>query len=827
MNQQIKKMSVTSARTEVLLPLKVGLVPMLAGIAMLGSVPSALAADECGTGPVVTCSDFSYASTGITYDFSSDFDIRMESSNSQRVGVNGLTLTGSGDADLRLTTKAIEGEGGIRVSLENGHLIADIGDTVSIGGFGATGGAGLQVSTGGSATILLRSQPAAVSQVNARLNNLVMDVGQDSTVTVLKRRTVQTMTLSPRAGATLTVLNNGGVLGSDRSGQESLTDVVYIRGAGAGHLILDNSGPRGRIAGAMDFTGMTGQLTILNDQSGGSWTGGWHTIGTNRFGSGEVEISNGRFGVLRTAATTVFDFSDNSDSRIYNQGRVMVGAVDIPTSGLVQHLSFVGLDLFENAGLILMGTDFQSDFQQGLVTNAKVRDRLTFQDSNYVGIEGGRIALDVALGGVAQGDCSTLVAADCVQFTGNSSTGGVTLLDVTDITPLRSAARFNAGITLIEGASAAEHFVLDPASQFYVGHTSAGPALQKGLIAYSLHYDAGTEQHRLVGALADEAAQAATLGAAAHEAWRLSTDTWFDRQAAAREAGKDGFNPQGLWFTANTARGDRSLRQAVDFAGTPITYNLSQDQDISHLAFGMDLLQGGDGEQTWTAGATVGLLHSSIDYEATQRETSMTGLATGLYGGWMMGGLSIDGMLNLNYLRQIVDGTHLGQGEHNQLRTQVKSNGVRFEAGWKLPLSQWVWLQPLLGASYVTTDEGDLILEADAGGMRFDSDARSLRLGAGLRAGIDSQLAGLRTQYRLTGRYWNERDAENEVVVDVPGQSAPIRLIDGFSGNFSELDGSLSLSNDAGSLSGYVSLKGKFGDDYRSVGGSAGLRYQW
>jgi hypothetical protein len=805
--------------------LKSGLLPMLLGIAALGSTPAGFAADECGPGPTVICTAQNYGSTGVTYDFSSDFAIELTSPN---VGAIGLRLNGSGDADLNLTTfgaifGGVYGAGGIQINLENGDLIADIHSEVADVSFvPPAGGAGLRVSTGGSATILLRGATGQFDP-NFRLTNLVMDVGRDSKVTVQSRRTVQQMMLSPSAGATLTIRNEGGVLGADNL-SHAVTGDVYIRGAGAGHLIIDNTGPRGRIASAMDFTGMTGQLTILNDHSGNQRQGGWQQTGVSLFGSGNVKIRNGRYGVLRTDGATVFDFSDTSGSHFYNEGRVMVGTGGASGS---PHLNFVGLDRFENAGLILMGTDFSTDAHAGLVTDGRVKDRLTFQDSNYVGVEGGRIALDVALGGTAQADCSTLVVADCVQFTGNSTTGGVTLLDVTDITPLRSAARFNAGITLIEGASAAEHFVLDPASQFYVGHTSAGPALQKGLVAYSLHYDAGTEQHRLVGALADEAAQAATLGAAAHEAWRLSTDTWFDRQAAAREAGKDGFNPQGLWFTANTARGDRSLRQAVDFAGTPITYNLSQDQDISHLAFGMDLLQGGDGEQTWTAGATVGLLHSSIDYEATQRETSMTGLATGLYGGWMMGGLSIDGMLNLNYLRQIVDGTHLGQGEHNQLRTQVKSNGVRFEAGWKLPLSQWVWLQPLLGASYVTTDEGDLILEADAGGMRFDSDARSLRLGAGLRAGIDSQLVGLRTQYRLTGRYWNERDAENEVVVDVPGQSAPIRLVDGFSGNFSELDGSLSLSNDAGSLSGYVSLKGKFGDDYRSVGGSAGLRYQW
>lgn len=813
----------TTSSKEGVFYLKAGLLPMLLGIAALGSASVALADNECGPGPTVECAPgTSYSGTGITYNFSSDFSIRATSPN---VGAVGMNLTGTGDADLNLTTLGgnfgqVSGAGGVRIDLEQGNLIADI--RAGIFNSNAAGGVGLQVSTGGSATILLGGHSNQYDP-HYRLTNLVMDVGEDSIVTLKSRRTVQMMTLSPRAGATLTIRNEGGVLGADNLSQ-AVTDIVYIRGAGAGNLILDNTGPYGRIAGAMDFTGMTGELTILNDHSGGPWLGGWQTSGTNRFGSGKVEIRNRRYGVLRTAGTTVFDFSGTSDSRFYNEGRVMVGTRGIDGDA---HVTFVGLDRFENAGLILMGTEFSTDFHQGLVTDGTVKDLLTFENTSYVGMDGGRIALDVALAGVAQADCSSLVAADCVQFTGSSTTSGTTLLNVTDIDPLRSAARFNPGIVLVEGASAAEHFVLDPNSQFYVGNTSAGAALQKGLVAYSLQYDAGTKQHRLVGTLADDAAQAATLGAAAHEIWRLSADTWFDRQAAVRDEGKEGFNPQGLWFTANTSRGDRSLSRTVDVAGTPTTYNLAQDQDISHLAFGMDLLQGGDGEQTWNAGVTVGVLHSSVDYEATQRQTAMTGLASGLYGSWQMGGLSIDGMLNLNYLRQNVDGSHYGQGTHNRLRTQVQSNGLRLEAGWMLPVSKSVWLQPLLVASYVTTSEGDLMLANDAGGMRFGQDARSLRVGAGLRAGIDSQLAGLRTQYRLTGRYWNERDAENVVSVDVPGEPAPIRLADNFGGNFGELDGSLSLSNDAGSVSGYIGIKSKFGDDYSSVGGSAGLRYVW
>lgn len=818
---------------QVLLQLKAGLAQMLLGIAMLCPAPWALAADECGTGAAVTCSATSYAGTGIAYNFSSDFGLLMEARTangvavSQAVGANGLKLNGSGNANLNLVTNgAVWGVGGIRVNLDTGNLNAELYGNVMDSSLAnnLNVGTGLHVSTGGAASLSLHgSRQSGVTPY--RLGNLVMDVGSDSSVWVDYRRTILAATLSPRAGATLTLNNDGGILGEDRTDRVSGTHV--IEGSGAGHLIINNSLPRGRIGSRMDFTGMTGQLTILNDYSGHSRQGGWHTRDVSLFGSGDVEIHNGEYGVLRTNQQASFDFSDTRSAQFFNQGRVMVGAMDVTSLSVTDHrLTFIGLDRFENAGLVLLGADFDVKEDLGNVTNGLLRERLIFEDSHYVGA-GGVIAFDVLLGRTMQADCTTIISSDCVQFTGNSSTEGTTLLRVRDVNPLRTVAGFNTGIVMVEGASAAEHFVLDPSSQFYVPHTSGGAALQKGLISYRLNYDADTRQHALVGTLADEAVQAATLGASAQEVWRASTDTWFDRQAAGSAQGDRRAEPYGLWAAVNHAMGDRSLNRTIAVNGSDTPYNLAQDQDISHVAFGMDLLRGGDGEQTWTGGVTVGLLHSSIDYEATQRQTAMTGLASGLYGSWALGGLSVDGMFNLNFLRQSVDGAHLGQGEHNQLRSQVKSTGLRFEAGWMLPLNKSVWLQPLLGGSYVSASEGDLMLADGAGGMRFGQDATSLRVGAGLRAGIDSQLAGVRTQYRLTGRYWNERDAENVVAVDVPGESAPIRLADDFGGNFSELDGSLSLSNDAGSLSGYVSLKGKFGDDYRSVGGSAGVRYVW
>jgi hypothetical protein len=53
------------------------------------------------------------------------------------------------------------------------------------------------------------------------------------------------------------------------------------------------------------------------------------------------------------------------------------------------------------------------------------------------------------------------------------------------------------------------------------------------------------------------------------------------------------------------------------------------------------------------------------------------------------------------------------------------------------------------------------------------------------------------------------------------------RLDNTFDGTFNEVNGTLTLGNRAGTMSGYVNIQSVFGDDYDSFGGSAGFRLQW
>src|SRR5690606_4323655 len=73
-------------------------------------------------------------------------------------------------------------------------------------------GTGFRISTGGAATLRLHGNRGAGSST-FRLSNLIMDVGADSHVWVDFRRSIASLTLSPRAGATLRLDNDAGIIG--------------------------------------------------------------------------------------------------------------------------------------------------------------------------------------------------------------------------------------------------------------------------------------------------------------------------------------------------------------------------------------------------------------------------------------------------------------------------------------------------------------------------------------------------------------------------------------------------------------------------------------
>lgn len=755
----------------------------LSAIAAALLIPSTLVlgADECGSGPSVVCTG-NFAS-GISYNFSTDLAVTLQGASpttTMNVGANGVRLIGMANAKLTFETNFINrvtGAGGITLQTDTGSISATIGPSTAL--LPSIVGP-LRVITGGNAMVNL------VSGGN-----------------------VPILDLSPTAAGSV-VLNNSANLGG------TSTTVSLQGGSGAGSVTIINNA---RMRGNFDFSGATGSVTIINNSDrplGNPSNGGWVFGGTNAFGSGADRVINSQGATLRAGPGGSIDFGAGDDELI-NNGRFMVGEGFIPTGAV----TLSNLERFENNGLIIMGVVYGNNFDQGLTSNLQPGTRLIAHGVNFVAGENSRIALDAALADVAQPNCSAAPAADCLDFTGGT-TSGTTLLTLSDARPAISSAAFNEGMVLIEGASAAEHFVLDPNSRGYVANTTTGPAIQKGLVTYRFTYDETAQQHKLTGVLADEGAQGATFMASAQEIWRTTTDTWFDRQAALRAKPTQGGSESGLWSTVNMSTGERDFVAANAIGANTYDYNLKQDQQITHLAFGGDFINDGG----LSFGGMAGYVYSTIDYDATKLQSEIGGFQAGLYGSYLAGPLSIDALVNYNLATQTLDAKNLGLGPDTQIRTDLTSIGGRVDAGYRLSFGETFYLQPLAGIAYVTTTIDDLELPSNGGSFEFDG--TSLRAGVGLRMGLALPTGGLKTSLDLTGRWWNEMEGQNDTVVTIPNGNTEVPLTDEFDGGFSEVAAGVNLAS-AGSagFSGFVTVKSKFASDYSTLGASAGFRYQW
>jgi hypothetical protein len=128
---------------------------------------------------------------------------------------------------------------------------------------------------------------------------------------------------------------------------------------------------------------------------------------------------------------------------------------------------------------------------------------------------------------------------------------------------------------------------------------------------------------------------------------------------------------------------------------------------------------------------------------------------------------------------------------------------------------------------------GDLQIKPDDGSrpglvVSFE-DPSSFRAGVGARFGLDRDFGGLRTQLSFLARTWNDLEGKNTAVIhNLAFPDDPdIRVVDDFSGTFNELTAGASVWSPGGTVSGFLNLGGKFGDDYEATSVSAGVRVHW
>jgi outer membrane autotransporter protein len=369
------------------------------------------------------------------------------------------------------------------------------------------------------------------------------------------------------------------------------------------------------------------------------------------------------------------------------------------------------------------------------------------------------------------------------------------------------------------GTSQADHFVLDPGSDSYATDPKYDSVIDTGgLFDYTLLYNPDTQQHLLASVPQHEALEYAAFIHEALSIWHTTSDAVAGRQADLRGGGE-----RGGWVRVVSEETDRDFTPTVTTHGNTFTYDRSYSLATRAIIAGYDLRAGDD----HVFGVHGGFMSTKLEHDDSESrdETKIPSLSSvtfGTYGGWWHdSGLTLDGTLNVNLL----DIEHNVRDGLEDTRSNVFSVGVRAEAGWRVPLSDAFYVQPLATASYVTADIENLNLrDYDA---RFE-DSNSARAALGVRLGGDMALNSGKVgklAYWLTARAWEEYADEGRVEFLTDGD--PLVIEDDISGTFEEVSLGVEATNPEGNLSAYFSTGATFGDDADNYNVSVGARMRW
>lgn len=794
-----------------------------AGVGLITAPAPAHADDECGPGPIVTCpAGGNFTATGVTYNTSVDFSLTTVP-NSATVGLNvgsqglNVTATGAANLDIDMSRGSVSGSGGVNLQTQSGDIAVSL-RTLSVGNpLSIDSGSGDIVITFAAEVVPSGVAPGATLQaeaMNLAGNGLILDLASTQ------------LPIGPN-------------------------DSSYF-----------SSNPA--LVGTVDFSGITGRDTVVI-RAGNRWqatgnsvmSGGDSLVRIDAGGFLHTQLTVGGTGAFPSIAVDAPDLIDfgGGQNRIDNDGTIVVGASQYPGGALLieevqvrreGELRLVNLDVLHNAGDIYLGR-FSLASNTGLAptTDFWPDDILTLEGATFNGLAGSRLFVDVNLNSTTgQAGCDAslrdpdsgdLPAADCVNIKGGATEGRTTVV-INDLVPGDRGAYIPDGITLVDvagGVSAPGHFVIDPSSSSY--SSSNGGVVDKGMFFFPLTYDADTQQHRLYGLPSQSAHQLPLLGHAAQSLWRDTSRTPLQRQSDIREALSAGGAMEGnAWAHSSRVNADREAL-GREVAGSS-TYDFVNDHELelTSILLGRDFVLGADGDRAWMVGGMIGYGSADLAFEASPNAANLEGMVVGAYGGYVQGGFFIDALVNAHFLEADIDIPALGfDTVGGFVSGEVQSLGVDLNAGWRGWQAGPVVIEPLAGLSWVSVAIDDMrVAPQDPDPNRQGIDLRyedpvSLRGSLGARLAAEGLAVIVpRMDLGLTVRYVEEFDGESRLAMDNIGPLSPT-VSNTLDGGFVDVDGSVVLSDLPGNVAAILSVSGSFGDDYSSLGGSAGFRYRW
>jgi len=746
-------------------------------------------------------------------------------------GLNGYTygpnsnLSIANSGEIATIARYAVGIYGYTYASNSSISITNSGDVTTRGTFAdgiyaGTYGAGSSITVMNSGRITTRGVSAAgINAYSYGTNSDILIINSgDITSTGFLSDGIYATTYG--AGSSLTIRNSGGVNASGLSAY-GINAAAY---GASSPITIENSGDvYGNSAGIYTYSATS--TAIINKAGGSISAGSGLAIDTEGAGTtienaglitGHVDLTdsadqflNKAGGEFRAMKTSVFG---GGSDLFRNEDGGVLRAASQSTNG--EQTNFVGLEKFENKGLITMVDGRDNDVFT--ISNTPGGKDLTF-----VGSGDSTLAVDAFLGGPGS-------TADHFIVEGDAS--GRTAVAVNNTNS--SSARYDPvgiPVVFVRGKFVEE-------KNFYMREP-----IDTGFFDYDLFFKpTGSGFFYLKNHASGGAHLLPELVTATHDVFHNTTETWFDQSTDLRVLLAQGatcssksraqdearcqqlFNvTPGVWVRGASSWFDLQDSATTKADGRTYHHNLDRNFDVglfeSGIDFGKrDLFAPGD---ILVFGVLGGATEATLDYKAIERSFNLDGGEVGAYATYLKGGFFADTLFKTIFAK--LDPKEV-RGFPDTLNSATY--GFRTDAGYRFGgFRRGPFFEPLatIAASWTHIDD----FTRDGNAVNFNDDA-NVRGRVGLRLGTSTDIWQDTTfEPFVVGSLWGTLSGNHTASLTSTGTL--FEFTDAPEDLWGVVSGGVNFFNPSAHTSVFAKVDYTFADQTQGVGVRAGMRYNW
>jgi outer membrane autotransporter protein len=703
----------------------------------------------------------------------------------QRAGDVTVASTGkistSGDYASGIITGRDRGGRGNKVADADYDNVSLTADTIATSGAHSNGAVAVNYQFGGTTSVkvgnVVTTGAGSAGIATATFGDVSIEAGNvQSRGTGIYAHTISGDTAVTVTGSVKSSADSGIVISSfEGDNVVNVASGASVTGGGQHDLSMSNAGDG--VLLALYHGGATVNNAGLITTSGNGYaieaastpdyyTGGYdNKVVVNNSGRiiGAVRLSGDDDTLNNTGvfvATKDSDFGAGQD-RFVNSGTLIAATGTKPGT-----VSFLGLESFENSGLV--------DLRNGVAG-----DTLKLSGA-YVGSGNARLGLDLGANGAAD---NLVIAGAATGHTGivlNTSAATATLL-----------AKPVTLVTAGAGSSADAFSILDG---------------DVGFVRYGLGFSAATNSFQLKAGAGSSVSRIGKATEAAQSIWRKSPDAWSSHMAELR----DGARPdERVWGQAYGAVENRHGHEGGDDVG--------YRQDYYGFQAGVDLAgkRSEDGNGV-VFGLTGGYLSSKVNFRAGAERLHFDTVDVGGYAAFRAGPLFANLLGQYDHYR--IDASN--GAEHWNDRFNGSGYGAQGEVGARLGHDS-LFAEPVASLAWTKTDLGTL----HALGQSIDFGNGSALTGKlGLRVGGTSDMGGgNKAVFYARASYVHTLHGRGSALLESGGTSA--RIAGAKLGDHGEGAVGVNLLT-TGPLSGFIEGDADAGGGLKGGGGRIGIRFK-